>query len=400
VPDVHLWPERKRLPDGALELAATVEASGCEPARLWYRVPADWEASISDTADTFIVGALFLLMRLGRDVRVHGDVSPSLLSGVDEFQAAWSIWRPWKYRKVEISADREVETGSEGTREQAISGFSGGVDSSFTAYRHVRGVGLRRSMPLRAGVMVHGFDIPLNEPEVFKRAQAKAARQIGNLGLALIPVTTNYRTLDVEWTDAFGSAVASVLMLFQKTFGTGLIAQGVPYHCYHHIVEGSNPLTDPLLSSDSFRVIPDGAAFQRMDKIEVLSGWAEGLESLRVCWQGQEKDRNCCRCEKCIRNILTFRALGLGLPPCFEHDVSDEQIRGLRSLKEIIISVGYEPIVRLAERAGQGKQSWIRAIRAAIRVSRRNRILRRADPRPVAAAVVRRLGRLAGRSSA
>jgi len=383
------------LPDGVLELSGTVEATGYEPVKLWYRVPADWDGSVSDAADAVVVGALFYLMRLGQDVRVHGEVSSSLLSGIDEFQAAWSIWRPWKYRRIGLSADREVETETGRSRAQAISAFSGGVDSSFTAYRHARSVAVRRSMPLRASVMVQGFDIPLGEREVFDRAHAKAAKQIGSLSLPLIPVATNYRTLDVEWTDAFGSAVASVLMLFQKTFGTGLIAQGVPYHCYHHIVEGSNPLTDPLLSSESFRVIADGAAFQRMDKIQVLSGWPEAMQSLRVCWQGPAKDRNCGRCEKCIRNVLTFRALGLGLPPCFEHDVSDDQIRGLRSLKEIIISVGYEPIVRRAEQGGHGGQSWIRAVRAAIHASRRNRMLRRADPRPIAEALFRRIGRLA-----
>lgn len=392
--ETHLWPERKLAEDGSLELSAIVEfAGGGQRERLWYRIPPGWSSSVPDSTDPLVVGSLFLLMKLGRDVRVHGDVSPSLISSLEEFQSAWSIWKPARYRKVRLLADREVEAGPRSSERAAISAFSGGVDSAFTAYRHVRGSDVHQPMPLRACVMVHGFDIPLEEPAVFSRARAKAAGQLQSLGVELIPVVTNYRSLDVDWTDAFGSAVVATLRLFQGKFDTGLIAQGVPYHCYHHIVEGSNPLTDPLLSSASFRVVADGAAFRRIDKIEAMRSWKEGLEGIRVCWQGPEKDRNCCRCEKCIRNILTFRALGLGLPRCFESDVTDEQIRGLRRLKEITISVGYDAIVERVARTGE-RPPWIGAVCAAIRSSRRHRLLQYVTPRRLAGAVVRPLRRL------
>jgi len=383
------------LSDGSKELSVTIEAPGAPREHLWYQIPAAWAESVSEEADPLVTGALFRLMRLGRDARVHGDVSASLLASLAEFQSAWAIWRPWKYKAVEIEADRETHPPATGRAVRAISAFSGGVDSSFTAFRHVRGVAVRRALPLKASVMVHGFDIPLSEPGMFERARARAAEQVNDLGLDLIPVATNFRSLEVEWTDAFGSAVASSLMLFRKAFDTGIIAQGVPYHCYHHMVEGSNPLTDALLTSDTFRIIPDGAAFQRIDKIEALSRWPAGVASLRVCWQGPEKDRNCCRCEKCIRNILSFRALGLGLPPCFERDVTDEQIRSVRGLKEITISVGYEEIIRTARLRGAADEPWVRAVRSAIRASRRDRMLRKADLRPLVRAVARRVRRLA-----
>jgi hypothetical protein len=93
------------------------------------------------------------------------------------------------------------------------------------------------------------------------------------------------------------------------------------------------------------------------------------LEYLRVCWAGDHLYENCCDCEKCIRNILTFRALGLGLPPCFKSDVSNERIRNLAPLKEIIMSVGYDVILDLAERRGLD-DPWVDELRRCVKRNR------------------------------
>jgi len=179
----------------------------------------------------------------------------------------------------------------------------------------------------------------------------------------------------VFWPHAFGTGIASVLALFQKKYYRGLIAQGVPYSSYQNLVEGSNPLTDPLLSSESFPIIPDGGGFQRAEKIKVISQWTEGMKHLRVCWEGEEKDKNCCDCEKCIRNMLTFRALGIQLPPAFDRDVTDERIFRLGPIKEFTISIGYNKIISLASERGMANDSWIKNLKKAIHRSRVNRKL-------------------------
>ena len=112
--------------------------------------------------------------------------------------------------------------------------------------------------------------------------------------------------LPVDWPHSYGAAVASCLMFLANGYREGLVGQGVAYQYFHHLDEGSNPLTDAMLSSRSFTVIPDGSGFVRADKIREMSGWDEFLRNVRVCWAGPQKDRNCCECEKCIRNILTL----------------------------------------------------------------------------------------------
>ncbi len=358
-----------------IELAATF-ASNDGTMRLWYRVERSRESDLCSTADPFVIATIHQAMAAGEPLFVDGPVSPSLLRNLEQFQQAWSAWKPKAYRQVEITAASEVEPAAP-SRAEAISGFSGGVDSCFTAFRNARGKTTRHPYKLGASVMVQGFDIPLGDDDGFRRAGAKVERQLTSLGVEMYRVATNFQEQPVDWTHAFGAGVASVLALFQGRFRYGLIAQGVPFGAYQSLVEGSNPLTDPLLSSDTFTVVPDGAGFNRTDKIAAIADWKEGIEDLRVCWRNSIRDENCCVCEKCIRNILSFRALGLGRPDCFPLDVSDQQILDLIPIKQIKIDVGFGPILRLAESRGVGDEAWVRTLRKAIDLTHRHRLIRK-----------------------
>lgn len=364
----ELWIEgRKRLGD-RIELGARYETRS-EQKRLWYQVEVEREDELTTLADPFVLGILQIAMHDGEDLQVHGTVSPSLLRHLEDFQRAWAVWKPDYYRLITIKADEEKEIFEPG-RYESICCFSGGVDSCFTAYRHSRRVTTRFPHSLRSAVFVHGFDIPFKDDEYYRSACNKVSKQLRSLDIGLYRVATNFKEISVFWPHAFGTGVASVLSLFQRRYATGLIAQGVPYNSYKNLVEGSNPMTDPLLSSDAFPIVPDGGGFQRWEKIQVISEWPEGMEHLRVCWEGEKKDRNCCDCEKCIRNILTFRALGLPLPKAFLTDPDDRRIYRLGPLKEFTISIGYNPILDAAKRNGFDKTSWVNALRKAIFRSR------------------------------
>ncbi len=80
---------------------------------------------------------------------------------------------------------------------------------------------------------------------------------------------------------------------------------------------GSSPITDHLLSSSEFVVMHDGASHSRTEKVKEICEWRVGVENLRVCWQGDLKDRNCGICEKCVRTKLNFLAVGHPIPTCF-----------------------------------------------------------------------------------
>ncbi|MGD8386725.1 MAG: hypothetical protein PVG49_06265 [Desulfobacteraceae bacterium] len=368
---LHIWPETPARRDGHVVLSATIEAPDQERSRLWYSIPESLEGDIAQNADPFVIGTIYLLMQSGHEVRVHGEVSPSLLWNLEEFQGAWTSWEPG-LKKVPIRADNEKEPEFQRNSSESIVAFSGGVDSCFTAFHYTRNHGLAHPSPLTAGVMMHGFDIPLSQPEVFASALKRSRAMLSSLDLELIPIATNYRELVTDWVHSFGAATASCLCLFSKRFRAGYISQGLTFNDFHLLHEGSNPLTDPLLSSDSFSIVPTGSAYNRASKIFAMREWDEFLRYLRVCWQGPNKDQNCCECEKCMRNILTFRALGLGLPPCFPKDVDERMIQSLSLGAGHLPEMRYSGLKRLATSHG-AQGSWLDVIDKRLAYIRRNR---------------------------
>lgn len=351
----HIWPEEPHLRNGNQVLSATLEMPTIGKERLWYSVPENQKNNLCENADPFVVGAIYRIMECGFDVKVHGTLSPSLIRNLEEYQAAWSEWLP-SLKRVRIHADREEETVLLHDRTDAIIPFSAGVDSCFSAYRHARSFGPQVPHKITSAIMVQGFDIPLDDSVGFHLSVEKSGALLNSLNIELIPISTNFRELVTDWSHSFGSALVSCLSLFSGRFSVGLVGQGLTYSECSLLHEGSNPLTDALLSSDSFRIVPDGTGFTRADKIYAMRDWDEFLHHLRVCWQGEQRDRNCCACEKCIRNILTFRALGLGLPPCFPIDVDDATLEMIGLGGEALSEIRYAGLRDLAEKAGtQGK---------------------------------------------
>lgn len=367
MPDAHLWVEDMAESDGAVVASATMESPSGERTRLWYRVPIEHRSALTKGSDPFLLGTLFKAMRESTGLIVHGEVSPSLLRNLEELQAAWACWRPEKYTKISITAAVEREQPRASSSDAAIVAFSGGVDSSFTAFRHRTGRCGILARDLQAGLMVHGFDIPLDQHDAFERAAKKSAKMLESIDMALVTMATNFRELGGSWEDAHGTAVASCMTLLQGGYGVGLIASTEPYDSLV-LPWGSNPLTDRLMSSDAFQIIHDGAAFTRSDKIREIASWPEALRYLRVCWKGDHRDRNCGRCEKCIRTILNFRAVGLGLPDCFEEDVSDRQISQLQGLNSVQLAY-LEDILSVAK-AASISESWVTALERCVRRNR------------------------------
>lgn len=293
---------------------------------LWFQIPVEHEKIITQSCDPFVLATILIAMKQDKNLIIHGEVSPSLLQNLAEFQAAWHSWRPNVYKLVDIHAEVVKEPDKNTDLDKIVSTFSGGLDSCFTVFQHRTPNLVKIQRNLQAGLMIHGFDIPLEEKEVFNNAVYKSKNILSSVGAELITMTTNLRLFTkLNWENTYVTALASCLSLLQRGYTAGLIPSSSSYNEPSRLYP-SNPVTDHLLSSNSFRIIHDGAAFTRLEKIRAIANSQEVLQNLRVCWEGDQKDRNCCRCEKCIRNILHFRILGMDLPACFEKDVTEDQI--------------------------------------------------------------------------
>ncbi|GAA3672481.1 hypothetical protein GCM10023081_08530 [Arthrobacter ginkgonis] len=356
----HIYVDDTKATEGIR--TATIEVPDRETRTLFFESH-EGILSVEAGADPFLLGSLLLLMEAGHAVHVHGEVTQRLLRNLHELQAAWAKWKPEKYVLVEISADSVVDRRPSSTA--AISAFSGGVDASYTVQMNLRGRP-NASHDLRAVVFVHGFDIPLENESDYLGARDRGEKLLAGTGLKTLGLRTNVRSLGQDWEDSFGLAVASCLTAYQGEYGVGLIGSG---HAYDDIVLGwgSSPVTDHLYGTGQMDIWHDGAGAARTDKMASLASWPEALQYLRVCWQGKRGDRNCGRCEKCVRTFLNFKAVGVDSFECFEQVPDRQAVRRLRVGSSAQLGE-LKSIARYAARHGVSGE-WTSDLAYAIRVN-------------------------------
>src|SRR5262249_18787022 len=125
---MHLWPQEPKREAGFVTYSVVIECGGTDSQRLWYRVPEEYESFVLSSCDPFVIGLIFMAMERKNPVHVHGQVSPTLLENLAEFQMIWQRWRPNKYSLVQLTADVECEQPRAHQSGKAVCAFTGGID--------------------------------------------------------------------------------------------------------------------------------------------------------------------------------------------------------------------------------------------------------------------------------
>jgi hypothetical protein len=287
-----------RREGGAVELSARIRVAGAAR-EIWLRTDA---GPVSGAANPFLAVALLPAMRLGLPLRLEGPVSPRVLAGSRRVQQTFSAWEGGT-PLVEVSAAATQPSPAAAGRGVAAF-FTGGVDSFYTVLRHRH--------ELSHLLFVHGLDIRLKRT-AFRERVARALRaSAAELGLGLVEVETNLRSFgnrQVRWAeDQFGAALAAVALFLEPRFEKVLVpssrADAFLLPC------GSHPGLDRHWSSEALELVHDDCGPTRFEKIEALAAFPPALRALRVCWQFESEDYNCCRCLKCVFSMAMLRACG------------------------------------------------------------------------------------------
>ncbi len=266
---------------------------------IWYRVHSNHKHLITNAGDTFLLSILHLGMRSNLPVWIKGaPVSRELLANLQEYQYIWSLWHK-RTNKIEIYARLYNSIERHHLKKQrVITCFSGGVDSTFTLFNHTRNGENNYPKPLSDALLVHGFDIPIENQYSFDRVERKCRDVAKDAGINLITIATNVRHLKLKWRQAHGALIAGAMHLVSRPFSTGLIPSTLNYGILYPW--GSTPLTDSLLGCDySFNITSDGANYTRVDKIRALKSWELAMKEIRFCNIDLPYDRNCGECDKC-----------------------------------------------------------------------------------------------------
>lgn len=335
----------------------------------WFEFPERYAGALSVSGNPWLACLLPLAVTLGEPLRLHVPVDPLLLSNASRLMAIWSQWYP-DLRPVSLEAEAKPTPPAPGVRASGAF-FSGGVDSFYMVLRDRNGARPADVPAIDKLLLVRGFDIPVGAVAEFERLRASLSQAADALGLELVDVATNLRAVrfrEANWGRlSHGSALASVGLAVERGFQSLCIAAT---H-YDGPVRpwGSQPETDPLLSTGITRIFHVGLLIPRREKTEYIAGSDVAMRHLHVCYRLASAE-NCCDCEKCLLAILTLEVLGVldRCPPLRRRSLDLKRVRKL-----LILSRPYLRLYRdLEARASAGGREDIAdAIAACIRRSRR-----------------------------
>lgn len=358
--------------DHKLTLAASDRASPLWKKEITFAVDAPFDVPDLSTADPFLIASLFPAMGQGGTLRIHGKISRRLLRNVIDYQSAWSLAAPEHCRLIDIEVEDVVDfpDWEPAPVPRAIVALSGGVDSLLALFRNASGDAGPTGHHVGATMMIHGMATG-REDNADPTELIADLRSISNtFDVPLAVVDTNITQVVRKHYLSHATWLASCLSLFSEKFDTGLIGSSVPFYDPGWEVYGSHPLLDPFLSSGKMSIRDDEGLYGRVDKIALLSRYPDAINRLRVCVHPFRAERNCCRCEKCIRTMLCFIASGNEIPRAAFPD-------GLR-LTDIGIGLGQKISLELvpgmlaaAERNGTDDRAEMQALRKAYRRKRR-----------------------------
>lgn len=356
--------------DHIVRVTARLRSSSGIQSEVWVEIERKFEHLLTRSGDPWLV----LMVAYGalhkEDIEIDLPVDPILMRGVTAIAACWRQW----YGRIHVPTIRATNIVQLPDRPpaQSASFFSGGIDSLFTALRHTPPIDR-----VTGAFFATDYLLRICHSRPLSAQSAKQTRDFEEFaektGKIYLPVATNVMTFSERIHDRFGSVThGAVLSFVAHLLGTGLsktlIASSDTYGALSSW--GSHPLTDPLFSSTSVRMMHDGAQFTRFDKTAYLALHPVAHDIINVCDTEDELTgkRNCSKCRKCLRTMTAFDILGVR-PAAFDWSGFDpESYARVHFSRDVEWAYGVE-LISMAERIG--RNDIVRSLTRGIRRSRR-----------------------------
>lgn len=181
--------------------------------------------------------------------------------------------------------------------------FSGGVDSFYSA---------TQDKTHKYLVNVENFDAPAKAISFAQAARQRVINVSNAVGAIPVTVSTNineHPSFHIhKFADTHGALLAAIGQLLAPHIGSIKISPAI--HSNSTPVYGSNYRLDPLWSSKRVQIYNGDPTILRQDRISAMSDLKIVQENLRVCVHSSSPEKNCSRCEKCIRTMLDLYRVG------------------------------------------------------------------------------------------
>lgn len=363
-----------------VEAAVSLGAAGpaCPPA-LFFAFPRTLAEHVTASADAFAAALLPLAMQRREAVEVRGELSCRLAQGMRDWQRIQHAWKPELFAPVELRCERLADRRGETATGAVGAAFSGGVDSFHTLMEHRREREPYGPFAITHCLMINGFDKDADHAGGgFRRLQAVYEPLMAELGLGLVAARTNLIEFLGPYVQkqAFAAFVTAAALALGRLFARFYVPSSYNFTLLGMFPDGSHPMLDHLLSTETMETIHDGAHLTRVEKTVAISSWPATYDRLRVCFgaTGVQADSgavaNCCICEKCVRTMVTLDLAGaLGSYRCFPRRLERSRIWGC-DYRWPGSRIFAEEIIAYA--ASLGRDDTVRDMRRAIRNSGRH----------------------------
>ena len=326
--------------DKAKVLATLIWEDRDRPAEdVYFETTAEFADDIIPNPNSWLLASALAAMRYGeKRIAIDAPISPEIKDGLINSMKCLINWHGDDRQVIPIEAP--LETGVLYVDKPARAGglFSGGIDALAMVRDNHLNFASDHPRHIKDGILVYGVLEGENEYDPsFQNVVNAVKAMANNVGIELIQLNTNayahFRDLDRDFSfwrfEYHGSFLAGIAHIFAPRLNSASIAS--TYDFANLEPWGSHPLLDPLYSTSSLQIRHENAALSRLEKTKLVGEWDEALKHLRVCNEKESYSRgnyNCGNCEKCVRTMTAFLALGLldRISTFKEKDVSKEKL--------------------------------------------------------------------------
>jgi hypothetical protein len=280
---------------------------------LWFSTSSEYGRFLChERGDAFLVALFLYAMRRGMDITVEAPVSERLYYMLTKhlMPTITTIFPHCHLVKVHCPLD-EGHLDSAG----AVGvGFSCGVDSMYTISKHTK-EDCPRSRKLTHLAFFNvgasgdfGGDVAR---DLFRRG-AEAVRPCAEeLGLPMVTLDSNLsEILMMNYVATYVYRNAAAVLALQKLFNVYYFSSGYSLRQFELSPADSGHYdfySLSMLSTNDTELVMSGETLSRLEKTDVVSEYPLSYRHLCVCVRAE---RNCSRCFKCQRTMVTLDVLG------------------------------------------------------------------------------------------
>lgn len=283
---------------------------------LWFEVPIEVQKYlVVENIDAFLVGILFLALKLGEDIQLKAPVSAKLYYNLNHYVIPALCLANPKLKRIKIFNDK-VNDENLNLVKVAGTGLSCGIDSFSTYYDHINEKNAYKIEYFAFfNVGSHGTESQI-ATRLFKERYEKAKAFAKSINKDIIKIDSNLSLiLNMKFQSTNTLRNASCVLILQKLFRNYYIASKnrFDYFKLHdYDTQDYDSLILNLLSTESTTFHSSVAQFTRVQRTALISIHPETYNYLDICTSSKKYNDgvNCSQCNKCLRTALTLDLLG------------------------------------------------------------------------------------------